>query len=208
MAEPSTPKPPAPGAGRPSLPGWLLLFFLLAAMWGWQLLGQNRKQAPTITYSAFYALVDEGKVTSVTVSGQDVSGRLVGEEQVEGKSVRDFRTTLPSQEDPQLYPLLREKKVSIEVKSEEQPLALQLALTLLPWVLVIGAWVFISRRIQRMSPGGPLSGILKSRPRRFEVKEDVRVRFDDVAGLTSAKQDLSEIVDFLREPERFRRLGG
>jgi len=177
-------------------------------MWGWQLLGQNRKQAPTITYSAFYALVDEGKVTSVTVSGQDVSGRLVGEEQVEGKSVRDFRTTLPSQEDPQLYPLLREKKVSIEVKSEEQPLALQLALTLLPWVLVIGAWVFISRRIQRMSPGGPLSGILKSRPRRFEVKEDVRVRFDDVAGLTSAKQDLSEIVDFLREPERFRRLGG
>jgi cell division protease FtsH len=186
-----------------------MLVILLAGMWAWQLFGHDQRELPSIPYSAFYSLVEQSKVASVTIGGQAVSGKLVDQETVDNRPIREFRTTLPAQPDTALFPLLREKKVDIQVKNEEQPFVFQLLLSLLPWALIIGAWVWLSRRIQRMSPtSGPLSGILKTRPRRFEVKENVRVRFEDVAGLSSAKQDLQEIVDFLREPERFRRLGG
>jgi cell division protease FtsH len=186
-----------------------MLVLLLAGMWAWQLFGHDQRELPPIPYSSFYSLVEGGKVAAVNVSGQAVTGKLVDQEVVDNRPIREFRTTLPAQPDPGLFPLLREKKVDISVRNEEQPFALQLIISLLPWALIIGAWVWLSRRIQRMSPSsGPLSGILKTRPRRFEVKENVRVRFEDVAGLLSAKQDLQEIVDFLREPERFRRLGG
>jgi cell division protease FtsH len=209
MPEPANPKPSSADPPKPSWSGWIVLVLLLAAMWAWQLFGHDKRELPTIPYSAFYSLVEEGKVQSVTISGQSVSGKLADQQVVENRPIGEFRTTLPSQPDAALFPLLREKKVDIQVRSEDQPFALQLFISLLPWVLIIGAWLWLSRRIQRMSPtGGPLSGILKSRPRRFEVKENVRVHFDDVAGLTAAKQDLQEIVDFLREPERFRRLGG
>ena len=173
---------------RPSWSGWVVLLLLLAGMWAWQLFGHDQRELPAIPYSAFYSLAEEGKVQSVTISGQSVSGKLADQQMVDNRPIREFRTTLPSQPDSGLFPLLREKKVDIQVRNEEQPFALQLLISLLPWALIIGAWVWLSRRIQRMSPaGGPLSGILKSRPRRFEV-ENVRVRFDDVAGLTSAKQ--------------------
>jgi len=209
MPEPAEPKPSSPDPPRPSWSGWIVLVILLAGMWAWQLFGHDKSELSTIPYSAFYSLVEEGKVQSVTIGGQSVSGKLADQQVVDNRPIREFRTTLPSQPDAGLFPLLREKKVDIQVRNEDQPFALQLLISLLPWVLIIGAWFWISRRIQRMSPaGGPLSGILKSRPRRFEIKENVRVRFDDVAGLTAAKQDLQEIVDFLREPERFRRLGG
>src|SRR5262245_51091097 len=186
-----------------------MLALLLAGMWAWQLFGRDQRELPAIPYSSFYSLVEESKVAAVNVSGQAVTGKLVDQQVVDNRPIREVRTTLPAQPDPGLFPLLREKKVDIQVRNEEQPFALQLLISLLPWALIIGAWVWLSRRIQRMSPSsGPLSGILKTRPRRFEVKENVRVRFEDVAGLSSAKQDLQEIVDFLREPERFRRLGG
>src|SRR5690606_15280925 len=112
--------------------------------------------------------------------------------------------------DEQLLPLLREKNVEILVRSSEPAVGWQIMLALLPWILIIAATIWFSRRMQRAMSSGPggFGGFLKSRPRRFEVKENVRVRFDDVAGLKAAKQDLMEIVDFLRDPSRYRRLGG
>jgi cell division protease FtsH len=186
----------------------VILVLLLAAMWGWQLFGAGQKEQPNIGYTQFYEMVESGKVAAVTISGQTVSGRFKGEEQVADKRSRDFKTVIPAQQDNELLPLLRREGVDVRAKSEEQPFAVQLLLSLLPWFLIIGAWFWLSRRIQKMSPGGPLGNLLKGRTRRFEMKENVRIRFDDVAGLQSAKQDLQEIVEFLREPERFRRLGG
>ena len=177
-------------------------------MWIWQLFGQGQRELPSITYSEFYTLAGEGKVAAVTISGQSVSGRLVEQQQIDNRTIREFRTTLPSRRMPSSSHCFATRRWTSRSGARSSLSPSSSCFSLLPWVLIIAAWLWLSRRIQRMSPGGPLSGILKSRPRRFEVKENVRVRFDDVAGLNSAKQDLQEIVDFLREPERFRRLGG
>jgi cell division protease FtsH len=108
-----------------------------------------------------------------------------------------------------LLPVLREKGAKIVVKSQKQPFAVQLVLTLLPWALIIGAWVWMSRRARGMlGAGGPFGGLMKGPGRKFDKATSVNVTFDDIAGLKSAKEDLLEIVEFMKEPERFRRLGG
>ncbi len=116
---------------------------------------------------------------------------------------------VPTAPEPELFPTLRAQGVKVLVQSEEQPPLVQLLLSVLPWVLIIGAWFWLSRSAQRMmSSGGPFSGVLRPRSHRFEQESSVKVKFDDVAGLKAAKQDLREVVDFLREPAHFQRLGG
>jgi cell division protease FtsH len=206
------PPPPSvvpPEPTRPNWKNWLMLGVLLAAVYGWQAYQSRRESQPIISYSAFYALAADGKVSSLTVRGQSANGELKAEENIEGHQLRSFRTFLPSTPEPDLFPTLRKHEVKIVVQNEEQPPLMQLLLSVLPWVLIIGAWVWLSRSAQRMmSTGGPLGGVLRQKSHRFEQESTVKVRFDDVAGLKSAKQDLREIVDFLREPVRFQRLGG
>lgn len=187
-----------------------MLALLLAMFWGWRQLEQSGAGAhPSVAYSAFYRFAEQDLVESVTIRGQRVTGVLRSEQQVESRPVKNFVTVLPQQEDRELLPLLRSKGVKLEVTSEEQPLFVSLLLNLLPLALIIGVWVWLSRRAQRMMSGGnPFGGMLKGRSRRVEQEGRVQVTFDDVAGLSSAKQDLREIVEFLKEPERFRRLGG
>jgi len=164
---------------------------------------------PPIAYTTFYQQVNEGKVASVTLRGLSVLGKFKAPTDVEGKKIATFRSMVPAQEDRDLLPLLRDKGVKVEVRSEEQPIGLQILGSLLPVVLIAGVWIWLSRRAQTMmGPGGPLGNMLKGRSRRFEKEAEVSVKFDDVAGLKTAKQDLREIVDFLKEPTRFRRLGG
>ncbi|HVJ18021.1 MAG TPA: ATP-dependent zinc metalloprotease FtsH [Polyangiaceae bacterium] len=202
--------PPEVPEQRPGWRGWFFLGLLLVAFWIWEHYATTEEGGLTsISYTSFFTAVEAQQVQSVVLKGQSVTGKFKKEEKIEGHPLQAFRTMVPSQEDPDLVPKLREHGVEVDVKSEEQPLGLQILLSLLPFALIVGAWIWLSRRAQSMmGPGGALGGVLKGKSRRFEKEGQVNVKFDDVAGLRSAKQDLQEIVQFLKEPERFRRLGG
>jgi cell division protease FtsH len=193
---------------RPSWKSWIFPVLLLGWLAWAQYFAGRKEERPTIAYTDFYQLVSEGKVTSASMKGQMVTGTLKAAEKVEGKSISGFTTLLPSQEDRDLLPLLREKNVKLTVKSEEQPLVVQILLAALPWIIILGAWFWISRRAQGLLSKNPLSSITKGRAQRYEKESQVNVKFDDVAGLKGAKQDLLEIVEFLKDPARVRRLGG
>ncbi len=201
--------PPKDQPRRLSWKNWVALGVLLAGMYAWQAYSSNREAHPTISYTAFYALLTDAKIETLTIRGQNANGRLKIPETVEGNPVTNFRTMIPATPEVDLLPSLRQHGVKVVVESEEQSPAVQILLSVLPWVLIIGAWFVLSRNAQKMlSRGGPFGGLGKQRSHRFEKESSVNVTFDDVAGLKAAKQDLREIVDFLREPTRYQRLGG
>jgi cell division protease FtsH len=187
---------------------WLIPLILLLAFSAWPLLAPKPPQEPPVSYSQLYVLAQAGKVAHVTIEGQDIAGTLKAPEPIGGKSIREFRSVAPEHGDEGLLKALREHDADITFAPARTSFFGPLLITLLPWVLIVGAWVFIARRLQRTMPGGagPF-GMMRSRPHRFERQDAVRIRFDDVAGLQSAKRDLREVVDFLREPARFRRIG-
>jgi cell division protease FtsH len=186
----------------------VLLAGLLIASWSLTNYFGNTGGEPVLSYSAFYKDVDAQTIDHVTIKGQTVTGTFKQSTPVNGRETKAFRTVLPAQEDRDLLPLLRSKGVVVDVRSEEQPAIFQIALSFLPLLLISFVWIWLSRRATNMmGPGGPLA-MMRGRTRRFEKESEVPVRFEDVAGLQSAKRDLQEIVQFLKEPQRFRRLGG
>ncbi len=207
--EPRSSLPPSAPPERSGYRGWVVLALMLGGFWLYKHFSGDTDTQPAIAYTSFYQQLSDQKIESVTLRGQNVLGKFKAATDVEGHKISTFRSMVPEQEDRDLLPLLREKGVKVDVRSEDQPAGIQLLISLLPLVLIIGVGVWLSRRAQTMmGPGGPLGNIMKGRSRRFEKEAEVSVKFDDVAGLKSAKQDLREIVDFLREPTRFRRLGG
>ena len=154
-------------------------------------------QGNTIAYSAFLDKVDEGTVKDVAVSRDVISGTL--------SSGEKFRT-FPIQ-DPTLVQKLREKGVTIAAKPEEGPSMWQLLLyQSLPFILFLGIAFFVVRQMQKNTGSGAM-GFGKSRARMLTQKEG-KVTFDDVAGIDEARAELTEIVEFLKDPTKFARLGG
>ena len=205
----SLPPPASAPPERPGYRGWIFLVLVLGGFLLYRHFAGEADPQPAIAYTSFYQALSDQKIEAVTLRGQNVLGKFKAPTDIEGKKLTTFRSMVPSQEDNQLVPLLRDKGVKVEVRSEEQPAGVQILMSVLPLVLIIGAGMWLSRRAQNMmGPGGPLGNIMKGRSRRFEKEAEVSVKFDDVAGLKSAKQDLREIVDFLKEPARYKRLGG
>jgi cell division protease FtsH len=199
-------RPPAspPGPSRPSW-AWFVLLAVLGVFWLVQS-SVGTTERPQVDYSTFLQWVRAGKVKEAVVRPDSVSGKLSEAQTVDGKSVTEFRTATPR--DERLVALLDQNGVAIRAETEESPLLVRLVMMALPWVVIIGVWMWLSRRTQQMmvAGGGPLGGFLK-RGRKFEKAVAARVTFEDVAGLANAKRDLSELVQFLKQPERFASLG-
>ena len=169
----------------------------------------RRSHEAEISYSDFYRDVADGKIASLVFDGRDVTGRFAKPQTVSGRSVTAFETSLPDVEDTGLLALLRDKGIEVSAHRDRDPLIVRILAPILPFVLILGAWAWLSSRTQSMlSSGGPLAGLTRGKAKRFDPESEVRVRFGDVAGLAPAKRDLQEIVDFLRNAERFRKLGG
>lgn len=199
-------RPPGEQGGPPFrnwiVPGLFLVFYLL-----WSLGGAKLRAEPTVPYSEFVTAVEANHVKSIEVTGLTVVGEFEETRNIGGHETRKFRTNLPPIHDERLMPLLREKSVTVSAESDEPGLFVYTLLNFAPFFLVLGFFAWMSRRSAKMM-GGPFAGILKGRVKRFEKESQVRVTFADVAGQRGAKRDLEEIVDFLRSPEKYRRLGG
>jgi cell division protease FtsH len=205
---PKTPLGPNKKSPLASLLRWVLPALFLAGAWAYQAHASKTEGVPEIRYTDLYSLLDSGKVDSVTLTGLQVRGKLKSAEKVDGQSVTTFRSLLPAIDDKAFLPLLRDKGVAVTVKSEEPSALVSILSSVLPWVLIFGAWVWMSRRAAGAMANGPMGRLLAGRSSRVDPATNVKTKFDDVAGLQSAKRDLHEIVEFLKTPEYFRRLGG
>jgi cell division protease FtsH len=155
--------------------------------------GQSKRET---SYSEFIAAVSDGEVNQVTIQGNDVYGKY--------KDGTSFRTFVPN--DPNLIQELREKGVQISAKPvEESPWFMTILISWFPMLLLIAVWIFFMRQMQ--AGGGKAMSFGKSRARL--ISDSARkVTFEDVAGIEEAKEELEEVIEFLRDPKKFTRLGG
>jgi cell division protease FtsH len=155
--------------------------------------GQSKQET---SYSEFIAAVSDGEVNQVTIQGNDIYGKY--------KDGTAFRTFVPN--DPDLIRVLRDKGVQITAKAaEESPWFMTILISWFPMLLLIAVWIFFMRQMQ--AGGGKAMSFGKSRARL--VSDSARkVTFEDVAGIEEAKEELEEIIEFLRDPKKFTKLGG
>jgi cell division protease FtsH len=176
---------------------WVIIVLLLLALFTlFQNPGQ-RVASQDISFSQLLTEVDAGRVRDVVIQGPEINGTFTN-----GST---FHTYAPS--DPTLVKRLYDGKVSITAKppGDNVPWFVSLLVSWLPFIALIGVWVFLSRQMQ--GGAGKAMGFGKSRAKML-TEAHGRVTFEDVAGVDEAKQDLQEIVEFLRDPGKFQRLGG
>ncbi|MDX6647886.1 MAG: cell division protease FtsH, partial [Miltoncostaeaceae bacterium] len=196
-------RPPAWSRWLVVLVGLLALNFLIVR------LVSNETDRVQVPYSSFREQVQAGNVIEVTSKGDAIQGRFRTPVQYppgKGAARVDFATTRPALGDDDLLPLLEEKKVVLNAKPLDTGISFWATLLVGfgPTLLLVGLFVLIYRRMA--GGGGGLSGLGRSRARRYDASAQ-RITFDDVAGIDEAEEELVEIVDFLKNPDRYRRLG-
>ena len=176
---------------------WVIIFLLVVAL---VMLFQNpgqRTQTTEISFSQLLTEVDQGRVREVTIAGNEVSGHF--------NDNRAFTTYAPN--DPTLVQNLYKKNVAITARppSDGNSWLVTLLINGLPLIAFLGVWIFLSRQMQ--GAGGKAMGFGKSKAKLL-TEAHGRITFEEVAGVDEAKEDLQEIVEFLRDPQKFQRLGG
>ena len=175
---------------------WVVLFLMIVVLFNVFSSGSGGMQSREISYSEFVANVENGSIDSVTLDGEKVS--FIGGDK------REYYTIRPG--DADVTDLLIQNEVAIRAEQQETSGLQAFLVSLLPFLLLIGVWIYFMNRMQGGGRGGAM-GFGKSKAKLLTEKQG-RVTFDDVAGIDEAKEELEEIVEFLRKPQKFSRLGG
>ena len=175
---------------------WVVLMLLVLALFNLFSGSTGGLQSREISYSEFVTAVEAGDVRNVTLDGEQVRFR-----RADGS---DYVTIRP--EDAEVTSLLMSKDIPVRAEPQQQSGFQTFLMSLLPILLLIGGWIYFMNRMQGGGKGGAM-GFGKSKAKMLTEKHG-RVTFDDVAGIDEAKEELEEIVEFLRNPQKFSRLGG
>ena len=208
-------QPKQPFDWEQPLPWWRYLsWFVVLLIFTWFFLSPANDGKLSVPYSQFKSEVADDQVAWVEFQGDRISGEYHqsrAQPALDGKrTYLRFITTAPPLQDPELIPLLEQHQVEIRVVSTEANWLTKALIGVLPWILIIGLfWYGTSRMRKGLGGIGGGDGIFdfgKSRAKRFR-RSDSQLTFDDVAGLENAKRDMREIVGYLKDPERYRKLG-
>jgi cell division protease FtsH len=173
---------------------WLVITLMMVMLYN--LFSKQHLAETSISYTEFLAMVDDERVSEVVIQGQELF--------VTDTNRNRFKVFAP--QDTDLIKILRQKHVVISAKPPaENPWYMSVLVSWFPMIVLIGVWIFFMRQMQ--SGGGKALSFGKSRARLMSDQSE-RVTFEDVAGIDEAKEELIEIVEFLRDPKKFTRLGG
>jgi cell division protease FtsH len=169
----------------------------LVFLWQFVVKGTGAGQEKNISLTQLLNDADQGKIAEVTVNGTEVTGKYRDDK-------TQFHTTIPANY-PDMYKTLRDHGVNITIKDQNSNAWLGFLIQLAPFALLLGLWFFLLRQMQ--SGGNKAMSFGKSRARLLSMQQK-KITFKDVAGVDEAKEELKEIIEFLREAQKFQRLGG
>ncbi len=173
---------------------WLVITLMMVMLYN--LFNQQQRPETDIGYTEFLAMVDSERIAEVVIQGQELFVTDINRNR--------FKVFAP--QDTDLIKILRQKDVAINAKPPaESPWYISVLVSWLPMIVLIGIWIFFMKQMQ--AGGGKALSFGKSRA-RLQSDSSAKVTFDDVAGIEEAKEELGEIIEFLKEPKKFTRLGG
>ena len=176
---------------------WVFMITCLICLWQFVIKGGGMGQDHNVSLSQFLNDADQGKINDVIINDGEVTGHYRDQKD-------QFRTTIPANY-PDMYKTLREHGVSVTIKDHNSNQWVSLLISIAPFALLLGLWFFLLRQMQ--SGGNKAMSFGKSRARLLSMQQK-KITFKDVAGVDEAKEELKEIIEFLREAQKFQRLGG